>query len=150
MRVTIISFLFGLFMIAPAFSLQAQNKADDILGTWLVEDKDAHVEIFKRGDKYFGKIVWLKDGVDAKTGKPKTDTKNPDPKLRELPTLGMEMLKNFQFDGKKEWSGGKIYDAGNGKTYRSYMALENADKLKLRGYIGVAMLGRNTYWTRVK
>ena len=130
--------------------MQAQNKESDVIGVWLNQDEDAHVEMFKRDGKIYGKIVWLKEPIDADTGKPKTDKNNPDPKLKSVPTLGLEILKGFSFDGKKEWSGGEIYDPKSGKTYSSYMAFESKDKLKIRGYIGVSLLGRTTYWTRVK
>ncbi|MCK9448703.1 MAG: DUF2147 domain-containing protein [Bacteroidales bacterium] len=150
MRVKTMLFFLSLIIAVPAMNLQAQHKSNDVIGLWLTEDKDAQVEIFQREGKFYGKITWLKEPIDEETGKPKTDKKNPDPKLRSLPTLGMEMLKGFSFDGKNEWSGGEIYDAGNGKTYRSYMSLEGKDKLKIRGYIGISLLGRNTYWTRVQ
>jgi uncharacterized protein (DUF2147 family) len=34
---------------------------EDILGVWLNQEKDAKIEIFKCGEKYCGKVVWLKD-----------------------------------------------------------------------------------------
>ena len=57
-------------------------------------------------------------------------------------------LKNFTFDGKDEWSGGTIYDPKNGKTYKCYIQFAAANKLKIRGYVGVSLLGRNTFWTK--
>jgi hypothetical protein len=32
---------------------------DRIIGKWLSEDKDLKVEIFKKNDHYFGKVVWF-------------------------------------------------------------------------------------------
>lgn len=150
MKVKLLVFLLGMLFIIPTSTLQAQNKEGDVIGVWLNQDEDAHVEMFKRDGKIYGKIVWLKEPLDAETGKPKTDKNNPDPKLKSTPTLGLEILKGFSFDGKKEWSGGEIYDPKSGKTYSSYMTFENKDKLKIRGYIGVSLLGRTTYWKRVK
>lgn len=150
MKVKVMIFLLSMMFVVPSVALQAQNKESDVIGVWLNQDEDAHVEMFKRDGKIYGKIVWLKEPIDADTGKPKTDKNNPDPKLKSVPTLGLEILKGFSFDGKKEWSGGEIYDPKSGKTYSSYMAFESKDKLKIRGYIGVSLLGRTTYWTRVK
>ena len=48
----------------------------------------------------------------------------------------------------EEWSGGTIYDPKNGKTYKCFIRFENQNKLKIRGFIGISVLGRNTYWTR--
>jgi uncharacterized protein (DUF2147 family) len=150
MKVKVMIFLLSMMFIVPSVALQAQNKESDVIGVWLNQDEDAHVEMFKRDGKIYGKIVWLKEPIDADTGKPKTDKHNPDPKLKSVPTLGLEILKGFSFDGKDEWSGGEIYDPKSGKTYSSYMEFESKDKLKIRGYIGVSLLGRTTYWTRVK
>lgn len=76
------------------------------------------------------------------------DKHNPNPALRNRPTLGLEILKDFSFDGKDEWKDGTIYDPKSGKTYSCYIRMENKNKLKIRGFIGVSMLGRTTYWTR--
>jgi uncharacterized protein (DUF2147 family) len=50
-------------------------QADNVIGTWLTEDKEAHVEISKTNNVYNGKIVWLKDPNNPKTGKPWLDEK---------------------------------------------------------------------------
>lgn len=150
MKVKTLILLMGLMMAMPTSQLFSQNKADDVLGVWLNEDKDAHVEMFKRNGKIYGKIVWIKEPIDAETGKPKVDKNNPDAALKTRPTLGLEILTGFSFDGSKEWSGGEIYDPKSGKTYSSYMMFDKKDVLKIRGYVGVALLGKTTYWTRVK
>ena len=150
MKVKALILLLGVMMVMPATQLFSQNKADDVLGVWLNEDKDAHVEMFKRNGKIYGKIVWIKEPIDAGTGKPKVDKHNPDAALKTRPTLGLEILTGFSFDGSDEWSGGEIYDPKSGKTYSSYMMFDKKDVLKIRGYIGVALLGKTTYWTRVR
>lgn len=149
-KTKLIVLLLGLLFVIPSKAVFSQIKSDDVLGFWLNAEKDAQVEITKKGDKYFGKIVWLKDPIDSKTGEAKTDTKNPDPAKRSRPTMGLGLLNNFTFSGKDEWGGGEIYDPKSGKTYSSYMKLGNHDLLKIRGYIGVSLIGRTTEWTRVK
>ncbi len=140
-------------MIMPVIQAQAQEVvADDILGVWMNEDKDAHVKIFKEGDKFFGKIVWIKDPIDTETGNPKLDKHNPDPELKKRPSLGLELLTNFVFD-EDEWEDGDIYDPKNGKTYSCYMEFtdkNDLNRLKIRGYVGISLLGRTTYWSRVE
>jgi uncharacterized protein (DUF2147 family) len=156
MKISSIAILMLGLLITPFVTVQAQDndvKADDVLGVWLTQDKDSHVQIYKVGDKYFGKIIWLKDPIDKKTGKPKVDDKNEDPSLRNRPIMGLKLLKDFVFDGDDEWEDGKIYDPKKGKTYSCYMEFpdeDNKDRLKIRGYIGVSLLGRTVYWTRVK
>jgi uncharacterized protein (DUF2147 family) len=124
------------------------HKTDDIVGIWLNQEATAKVQIFKVSSSYYGKIVWLKEPNDSITGKPRTDIENPDPKLQSVPLLGLVNLKGFVFDGEEEWKDGSIYDPKNGKTYKCYIRFESADVLKIRGYIGVSMLGRTTLWKR--
>lgn len=125
----------------------AQNKADDIVGVWLSGGKEpAKVQIYKSGDRYFGKITWLQNPV--KDGKPRTDARNPDKNKRNHPIIGLVILKDFKFDGDDEWTGGDIYDPQNGKTYSCYLYLKDRNTLKLRGYIGISLIGRTETWTR--
>ncbi|RFM32247.1 DUF2147 domain-containing protein [Chitinophaga silvisoli] len=136
-------------LITLLFSTHVLLAQDKILGNWLSEEKDGRIEIYKTGDKYFGKLVWGKDLVEADGKTPRkdrTDTKNSDPKLRSRPLLGLVLLTNFTYDDG-EWSGGKIYDPKSGKTYSCTMKMKG-DKLEIRGYVGVSMFGRTTVWTR--
>jgi len=139
-------YIFVLFLLFTKV-LYAQ-KADDVVGQWYSEKNESLIEIYKTGNKFYGKIIWLKEPL--RDGKPKVDDKNPDEKLRNRPLIGLVILKDFVFDGKDEWSDGQIYDPKSGKTYSCYMKLENKDKLKIRGYIGISLIGRTTYWTRKK
>ena len=67
--------ILGLIITVPSFS--QSKKGDDILGKWFTENNEAKVEIYKSGDKYYGKIIWLKEPNDKETGKPKKDKNNP-------------------------------------------------------------------------
>lgn len=139
------SFLIVLFL----FAVQAfAQKKDDILGKWLNPSGEGQIEIYKRGDKYFGKLVWIKEPNDA-NGKPKTDEKNPTESLRNKPILGLEILKNFLFDDGK-WIDGTIYDPKSGKTYSCKLTLKDSNQLSIRGFIGVSLIGRTEVFKRVK
>ncbi|QNK63252.1 DUF2147 domain-containing protein [Pedobacter sp. PAMC26386] len=136
-----------LLFTAISFTGFAQNK-DAILGQWVNSTGEAHVEIFKKESKYFGKIVWLKTPKDEK-GSPKLDVKNPDAALKSRPILGLEMLKDFVFEDNK-WTDGKIYDPKSGKTYSCNMNLKDNGDLNMRGYIGISIIGRSEVWKKVK
>jgi uncharacterized protein (DUF2147 family) len=137
-------------LLGSQFAHSQTYTPDQILGTWLNEDKDANVEIYKENNKFFGKIIWLKDPNETDTGLPKVDDKNPDLAMQTRPVLGLVILKNFVFDGEEEWEDGTIYDPKNGKTYDCYMKFEAENLLKIRGYIGISWIGRTTLWTRTK
>jgi uncharacterized protein (DUF2147 family) len=67
---------------------------------------------------------------------------------KDQPLVGLEILWGFHLDGA-EWSGGQVLDPDNGKIYRAWLALEDGgNKLHVRGYIGISLLGRTQYWFR--
>jgi uncharacterized protein (DUF2147 family) len=140
--------LAGLFLVMISYS--QTPSADAILGKWLNEDKDAHVQIYQENGKYYGKIVWLNEPNEPATGLPKLDDENEDESLRTRPVMGLILLKDFIYDGDGEWEDGTIYDPKNGSTYDCYMHFDENGVLKIRGYIGISWIGRNTYWTRVQ
>ena len=121
----------------------------DILGVWYDSNKSGKIEIYKKNSKYFGKLVWLKDPIDEDTGKPILDKENPDKSKRDQPVDGLVILKDFEYDSKKEeFSGGTIYDPENGKTYKAKITLKDKNNLELRGYVGIPALGRTEKWTK--
>jgi uncharacterized protein (DUF2147 family) len=139
------------FLLAGSAALQAQGsrvEADAVLGHWVTEEGKAHVEIYRCGDAYCGKIVWLRE--PTKEGKVVLDDKNPDQKMRDQPILGMVMMYDFRYDGDGEYAGGKIYDAESGDTYSAKIELEGEAVVHLRGYILVPLFGRTTTWTRFR
>lgn len=139
-----ITLLLAMSLCATSFA----QKADAIIGRWLNRTGEDQIEIYKKGDKYFGKLAWIKYPNDD-TGKPKTDPKNPDKNLRSRRALGLELLKDFKFDGDNVYEDGTIYDPKSGKTYSCKMTIEG-EKLKIRGYVGISLLGRSETWTRIK
>jgi uncharacterized protein (DUF2147 family) len=133
-------------LIIPTFS--PSSSADAILGTWKNGSGKGHIQIYKNGSKYYGKIIWLKDGKDE-TGKPKLDKKNTNPNLRGRPLIGLVMLRDFVYDDGK-WENGRIYNPSDGKEYKAYLKMESTHELQVRGYVGFSLLGKTDTWTRVK
>ncbi|MHA4895243.1 DUF2147 domain-containing protein [Pedobacter sp. PWIIR3] len=124
------------------------QKQDAVLGRWVNSTGEAHIEITKRSDKYFGKIIWLKDPKDEK-GNIKTDYQNPNTALRSKPIVGLEIMKDFVYEDGK-WTNGNIYDPKSGKTYSCNMNVKPNGDLNMRGYIGISLIGRTEVWKRVK
>jgi uncharacterized protein (DUF2147 family) len=127
---------------------------DDLLGTWYNEERDAQIEIVRCGKKYCGKIVWLKEpdypdgSKDGEAGTPRLDQNNPEPVLRRMPILGLQIVRDFTYDKENSWTGGRVYDPKNGKSYQGNMTLVEPNRLHLRGFIGISLFGRTTTWTR--
>ncbi len=132
-------------------SLPLLAQADDILGIWFNEPKDSKIEIYKKGNAYYGKVIWLKDNTNDDGTAPKLDKNNEDPKEQVKPIVGKVIVHNLVWDeDDTEWDDGEIYDPRSGNTYSAYAKLESPDVLFLKGYIGFSLLGRSTYWTKVK
>lgn len=141
-------FLFFAFLLGAVGFASAQTLSP--LGIWTNSEKKATFEIYKCGNKLCGKIVTLTVPNDPKTGKPKTDSMNPDPKLRNRPRLGLVFMQGFEYDDDNKWDDGKIYDPESGKTYSCYMKMNNANSMEVKGYIGFSLIGKSQAWTRVK
>ncbi len=136
--------LFTLF--CTCFASVAFAQSDPLEGGWYNEDKTAKVHIYKsRDNKFYGKVEWLK--VPNRDGKPKVDARNPDESKRSQPIVGLVILKGFKKTDDNLYENGTIYDPKNGKTYSCKITREG-NKLDVRGYIGVSMLGRSTTWIK--
>ncbi len=59
------------------------------------------------------------------------------------------MMQGFKYDESNEWVDGTIYDPKNGKTYSCNLTMKGKDKIEVRGYIGVSLMGRSQMWSRV-
>lgn len=113
--------------------------ADAIQGEWLNPAKDARFLLYKKNDRFFGRVVWG-------TGE-KYDVHNPDPKLRQRDLQSFDLLQNFRYE-KGSWVDGTIYDPREGKTYSCILRLKSATQLEVRGYVGISLFGRSEIWTK--
>lgn len=128
----------------PAF----EDNPDAIQGVWKTGEGNAMVRIYKNGDKYQGKVVWLKEPIDPETGKPKVDKFHPDEASRTRPVLGLINVWGFVYQEKNVWSEGNIYDPKNGNTYSCTIKMISPNTIEVRGFIGVSLIGRTDTWTR--
>ena len=139
----------SLVLFSPAFFVffTLNGGADELLGVWWNHEKDAHIEIYKCGDQFCGKIVWLKEPNE--NGAPKKDKHNPEEDLQKRPLLGLDVLRGFDFKEEGSWENGKIYNPRDGKTYSCYLKMLEESKLKVRGYVGFSLIGKTQFWERV-
>ena len=144
-KIAIFSFF---FLFALWSSCLAQAEADAIVSVWKNGERTGMVKIVRNGDKYQGKIVWLKEPIDPETGKAKLDKNHPDEKVRSRPVLGLTNTWGFVYKGENIWDDGSIYDPKNGNTYNCTMKLKDKNTLEVRGYIGISLIGRTDIWTR--
>ncbi len=132
------------FILIGSFLCSAQS----FVGKWKTIDDEtgkpkAIVEIFQKGNQYYGKIVeMLVKPTNNNCVKCTDDRKNK-------PIVGLEILRGMKLSDK-ELTDGQILDPAKGKEYKCTISFENKDKLKVRGYIGFSLIGRNQYWERMK
>jgi hypothetical protein len=88
-----------LFLFISSFTA---DDGDKIIGLWEPSNGKARIKIEKIGSKYYGKIVWLKEPLDAATNAPKLDKNNPDESMRNVPLKGYRMLKDFIYNEKND------------------------------------------------
>lgn len=137
----LIPVLGAISLLLSSFITIPYTAADDVIGIYWSPLKDGKIQIYKKGTKYYGKTIWGKN--------PTKDVNNPDASLRNRDVIGLEFLKDFEFDGDDEWIDGTVYDPQSGKTYSCKMWLEDGD-LVLKGYIGFSLIGRSEKLERVR
>lgn len=136
------TFAFFFFFCAFAIGLLAQAPADRIIGTYMTEGGKAKVSIARTGNKYVGTIVWTQTPG-------KLDSKNPNAAERTKKIEGKHILQNFVYTEDNTWEKGTIYDPESGKSYSCKITRESDGTLKVRGFIGISLLGRTTEWKRL-
>jgi uncharacterized protein (DUF2147 family) len=120
----------------------ADDLPGDIIGLWDTGD-GAHVEMYERDGLYHGKFMHFYEEPPAGG----VDAENPDPALQGRSLVGADFILNFTFDGEK-WRDGRIYNPENGKQYKADLELKDG-VLKVRGWLGVRLLGRTVNWSRL-
>jgi uncharacterized protein (DUF2147 family) len=60
---------------------------------------------------------------------------------------GIRFLWGLKKIGDNEWGDGSILDPKTGKVYKAKVTLDG-NKLHVRGYLGVSLLGRTQTWVR--
>lgn len=118
------------------------------LGLWkTVDDKTgaprALVRIYSQNGKYFGRIEQsFTPGAQSRVCVVCTDER------KNQPIIGLLIIRDIALkDG--EYGGGDILDPETGSVYRCKFHLEsNGNRLVVRGFIGISLLGRSQTWER--
>jgi uncharacterized protein (DUF2147 family) len=144
----IVIWVAGFLAAALAFVHAAHAGVDPAFGDWVTADGGGKVRIEgcpNNPAQACGTLVWLAhpDGPD---GKPSRDVKNPNVSLRSRPLVGLPMISGFRNDGVGRWDGGVIYSPGEGRTFKSKMAMGQNGTLKVSGCI--LMFCQAQTWTR--
>lgn len=136
-------FLVSLLLCAPmlAFALSPS-------GVWTTIDdqtgkKRALVQLEEKEGVLSGKIIALYQ----QPGDTGLCHDCPIP-FKDKPIIGLEFLWGLKKEAEGVWTDGHILDAKTGKIYRAKLIMKHHDKLYVRGYIGLSMLGRTQVWIK--
>lgn len=116
-------------------------------GLWITQDdetgkKKSEVLIYQENGKLYGKIVRLLLPEDQ--GKLCEKCKGSE---KNKPIAGLVIVKDLILEDDT-WEDGTIMDPKSGKVYDCYLNLEDANTLKVRGFLGFSLLGRTQIWKR--
>jgi len=138
-----------LSLIVAGQTLGAEPSAS---GLWQAVDDDTHEPNAwflihdSGGGLYTGAIVrmFLKPGDD-----PNVQCDKCVDDRRNKPWLGLEIIRGMKREGMK-YTDGTILDPRDGNIYSAQMTLTpDGQTLVVRGYLGISLLGKNQYWTRL-
>ena len=147
MRTTLRSAAFGAMLAALFVPPASAQGLDSPVGLWKNIDDEtkqpkALIRIVEQGGALVGRIEKiLTDKPDAVCDKCTDERKGK-------PVQGMTILTGLKKDGD-EWTGGEILDPNNGKVYKAKARLaDGGRKLDVRGFVGIALVGRTQTWVR--
>ena len=130
-------------LLAFLFSSLGSFAAEAIEGIW--QKSDGEAQILLKIEKGILNGYLTKVAADA----PVHDSKNPDPSLRGRKIVGLQIIRGFRKEGGK-WVGGSLYDCRRGKSYKGSIWLEDRENLRMRGHLGVSLIGSTAKWKRIK
>lgn len=105
------------------------------------------IKISQVNEQLIGTIVktYTVNGI-----KPETYCKDCPDDFKNKPIIGLKILWGMQQVDSNSWEDGKILDPKSGNIYSCRLTLLNeGTQLKVRGYIGISLLGRTQVWQRM-
>jgi len=143
--------------IAPAILILALASASapaatelTAAGFWQQADNEGHVGgwfyFTETNGRYDGRLVKMFSRPGEKAFE--RCTRCPGAQ-KDAPMLGLTIVKGMRRDGLK-YEDGTILDPRDGSIYHAQMELSpDGQKLSVRGYIGLPLLGQTQVWTRL-
>lgn len=125
--------------------LSISSYSQSAIGIWKNIEKEevqSHIEIYQSDNKLYAKVIELFPNSQVTHCK-KCKGDNKGASLKDLLLFRDMILDNHK------WVDGKILDPRSGKEYACHIELENANTLKIRGYVGNPIFGKTFYWHRV-
>lgn len=130
--------------VAGLAQAAGDTKGADICGVWRLKARDALVKIASCGDSVCGTVLYA---TPAKSNPLLLDVNNKDPALRSRPMIGATLITGFS-GGPVKWTGGRLYNPGDGNYYHGSLTLLDGDHLEVKGCV-LFILCKSQTWTRM-
>ncbi|MGO9836106.1 MAG: DUF2147 domain-containing protein [Polyangiaceae bacterium] len=132
--------------VSPTVASGAQAPPDAILGEWCTQREEnrppGRVKFVRAQDGTY-------TGILSFSTEPKKDANNKDPKLRDRPLVGIVLMWHLRYEDG-EYVDGYVYNPEDGGTYRLKAEVLSPESLKIRGYLGISLLGQTKTWLRYR
>jgi uncharacterized protein (DUF2147 family) len=125
------------------------SPADLLLGEWWTENNEGRIRFTKDADGTFRGTTTCCVPAKVTEDHPARDLHNPNPKLRGRSTIGIVLIWKLTYEDG-EYSGGYVYNPRDGKTYRFKAKIIDRNTVKIRGYLGIPLLGQSQIWKRAR
>jgi len=133
--------------VAGVRAQQLAPKLQNAIGHWQVVNSDGSpggkVDTYLENGKLFGRVSEVRPG---RTPQDLCDKCSGE--YKNQPILGMVIMRNFQPAGE-DWADGTVVDPENGKEYKGKIWAVGKDALRMRGFVGISLLGRTENWVRI-
>ncbi len=145
--------LFGCILFTSVATITFASQDSSIIGSWETVDHTTHhissiIKIWEHHGKYSGKVVKTFPQNASKVISVCHACKG---KFHNKPILGMTLLSGLVLQSPGKYKQGRILDPRSGKVYHCQATLTaGGQQLKLRGYLGIPLLGQTETWFRIK
>ena len=150
MRVKIGFIMAVALLLGSITVIQAQNNTP--VGVWQTigdqgENKGkvtSHIRIYEASNgTLVGTII---QPISNPDGKCHADCPG---RLANQPLKGLTIMWGFKHAGGNVWEGGSIVDPEDGTVYSCKLTVEG-NKLQVRGFVGISLIGRTQTWVRLQ
>ena len=138
-------------MFFGGYGAGAQAAGDSPVGLWrIIDDKTGQPQgIMKIYETSPGMIAGRLEQTFDPTDVNKVCTECEDDR-KDKPLLGLEIMRGLKKSGD-EYNGGSILDPESGDDYGCTIKVtDGGQKLLVRGFLGISLLGRTQTWIREK
>jgi uncharacterized protein (DUF2147 family) len=140
---------FASYLLVVSLSLSAQS-IDPALGVWkTIDEKTNQPSSLIRLEEKNGELIGTVIELIPTPGEPLiTHCRLCKGERKDKPIVGMVIMNGLKKEKAGYWSGGEILDPEEGDIYKVKIATDDGKTLKVRGYIGISLIGRTQVWVR--